>query len=187
MMSLAFGLIGSGILFAGAMPRRNVASNLAAGMATGPAAAPLPLRTPEVGTRASHTQTSAKAKSTLTPRQRAFLQAQESRKPLGALWGFGFGVLFLVAGVIAPFVLGQASADERFLMMLGFAPVAITGGLMIALFWRILSRVATPDGKATGPAGFRIGVPVMIGLLLVVLFIVLGMVLLGTLLPILSR
>jgi len=184
MMSLAFGLIGSVTLFAGALPQRSTQPKLTASSSGATAF------------NSSQSQTvvhpisksgDAKPKLVLDARRRALLQAQESRKPLGALWGFGFGVLFLVSGIVAPFVLGQASADERFLMMIGFAPVAITGALMIGLFWRTLSQVSTPDGKAVGPAGFRIGVPVAIGLLLVVLFVVLGLVLLGTLLPILSR
>ncbi len=184
MMSLAFGLIGSVTLFAGALPQRSTQPKLTASSSGATAF------------NSSQSQTvvhpisksgDAKPKLVLDARRRALLQAQESRKPLGALWGFGFGVLFLVSGIVAPFVLGQASADERFLMMIGFAPVAITGALMIGLFWRTLSQVSTPDGKAVGPAGFRIGVPLAIGLLLVVLFVVLGLVLLGTLLPILSR
>lgn len=199
MMSLAFGLIGSVTLFAGALPKRNSAANLVANTNASTASASAS-STATSALTPSHSQATskivtslvnkpdgAKSRLVLDARRRALLQAQESRKPLGALWGFGFGVLFLVAGIVAPFVLGQASADERFLMMLGFAPVAVTGALMIGLFWRTLSRVATPDGKAIGPAGFRIGVPVAIGLLLVVMFVVLGLVLLGTLLPILSR
>ena len=196
MMSLAFGLIGSATLFAGALPKRNASSNLAGNVNAAMTSASAASSTTSSSRTSSSSQASAqtinkpngaKSRLVLDARRRALLQAQESRKPLGALWGFGFGVLFLVAGIVAPFVLGQANADERFLMMLGFAPVAVTGALMIGLFWRTLSRVATPDGKTTGPAGFRIGVPVAIGILLVVLFVVIGLVLLGTLLPILSR
>ena len=66
--------------------------------------------------------------------------AQRSR--IRALAGLTFGFLFTIAGAVSPFVLGEGegNADARFLMMVGFAPVVISGVFMIALFGRSLSR-----------------------------------------------
>jgi hypothetical protein len=50
--------------------------------------------------------------------------------------GIGFGVLFVVGGLVAPFVLAGSSADDRFLMMLGFAPIAAIGTFLIWIFTR---------------------------------------------------
>ena len=164
MMSLAFGLIGAGALFAGALPGKHDAP------------APQPAQVP-IAPFAPRNNASAKA----------LLQKQ---KPLNAIWGLGFGTLFLVAGIVAPFVLGEANADDRFLMMIGFAPVAVTGVLMIAIFWRAFT-VRTVTSKTTtstpGQAMFKLGVPLLIGTSLVILVAVLVLVLVATVLPILNR
>ncbi len=180
MMSLAFGLIGAGALFAGALP----------GKTDSPA--PQPAQSPAPAVPFAPRYNSAKA-------------LLQKRKPLNAIWGLGFGALFLVAGLVAPFVLGQANADDRFLMMIGFAPVAVTGALMIAIFWRVVTGKAptsTPSAKpaASAPrsskpsvtripdqAAFKLGVPLLIGTSLVILVAVLALVVVATVLPILNR
>ena len=181
MMSLAFGLLGSGALFAGALPGKRDA----------PAIKPAQ-SVPDVVPFAPRYNSSAKA-------------LLQKRKPLNAVWGLGFGGLFLVAGILAPFVLGQANADDRFLMMIGFAPVAVTGALMMWIFWRMAAgkpSVSTPSPKpaASAPrstkptvtrapdqAAFKLGVPVLIGTSLVILVAVLALVIVATVLPILNR
>jgi hypothetical protein len=177
MMSLAFGLIGAGALFAGAWPS---------------------------GSEGGGT---AKAQA-VSPRQHATKALLQKRKPLNAVWGLGFGALFFVAGIVAPFVLGQANADDRFLMMIGFAPVAVTGVLMIAIFWRSFIGKSAPSApspktkpttanaahpnkpivtRAPDQAAFKLGVPLLIGASLVILVAVLALVVVATVLPILNR
>jgi hypothetical protein len=183
MMSLAFGLIGAGALFAGAWPGGSEDS------------------------RSSEDGGTAKAQA-VSPRQYATKALLQKRKPLNAVWGLGFGAMFFVAGIVAPFVLGQANADDRFLMMIGFAPVAVTGVLMIAIFWRSFigkSAPSTPSPKtkpntataahpnkpivtrAPDQAAFKLGVPLLIGASLVILVAVLALVVVATVLPILNR
>ena len=181
MMSLAFGLIGAGALFAGALPARDDQPRLTE-LPTAPTERPF---VPRYGS------------------SKALLQ---KRKPLNAVWGLGFGVLFLLAGILAPFVLGQANADDRFLMMIGFAPVAVTGALMLAIFWRSFAGkvpASTPSPKPThnssarstkpsvtrapDQVAFRLGIPLLIGTSLVILIAVLALVIIATVLPILNR
>lgn len=189
MMSLAFGLLGAGALFAGALPGKSDAP------AVKPAQSAI-----DVVPFAPRYNSSAKA-------------LLQKRKPLNAVWGLSFGALFLVAGILAPFVLGQANADDRFLMMIGFAPVAVTGVLMMWIFWRMFT-VRTVAGTPTTPtlsppspkpaasaprstkptvtcapdqAAFKFGVPVLIGTSLVILVAVLALVIVATVLPILNR
>jgi hypothetical protein len=52
------------------------------------------------------------------------------------LFGVGLGGLFAVGGLTAPFLLAGSSADDRFLMMLGFAPIAAIGAFLIWVFTR---------------------------------------------------
>ena len=78
------------------------------------------------------------------------MEYQARRNRGRALAGLGFGLLFTLAGVVAPFVLneGNANPDARFLMMIGFSPVAISGGLMVLVFGRMV-RAMLPRQAAT--------------------------------------
>ncbi|HEY3288792.1 MAG TPA: hypothetical protein VGK87_01560, partial [Anaerolineae bacterium] len=64
--------------------------------------------------------------------------------------GFAFGLCFGLAGAIAPFVLSEGSdnPDARFLMIIGFSPVAISGAIMVILFAQTL-WAASPAAKAS--------------------------------------
>jgi hypothetical protein len=50
--------------------------------------------------------------------------------------GIALSLVFIVAGLVAPFLLGAANADERFLIMLGFVPISVVGFFMLAIFGR---------------------------------------------------
>lgn len=75
-----------------------------------------------------------------------------------AFVGLLLGLLFALAGVVAPFMLSEGSADPdaRFLMVIGFSPVAISGGLLVVLFGRTLRGAASglvrPGGRTVGAA-----------------------------------
>ena len=68
------------------------------------------------------------------------LKQQEKNSRSRKLAGLIFGLFFGMAGMIAPFVLSEGSdnPDARFLMLVGFSPVAISGALMVMLFGRAL-------------------------------------------------
>ncbi len=68
------------------------------------------------------------------------MRQQEKGNRSRKLAGFVFGLFFGLAGMIAPFVLSEGSdnPDARFLMIVGFSPVAISGALMVMLFGRSL-------------------------------------------------
>jgi hypothetical protein len=68
---------------------------------------------------------------------------QKKNAPRSAL-GIGLGAVFLVAGLFAPYVLPNVTPDERFLMMIGFAPVAAVGGLLMWIFLRGADSVRLP-------------------------------------------
>lgn len=50
--------------------------------------------------------------------------------------GITVGLVFIVAGLVAPFTLGATNADERFLIMLGFIPISVVGFFMLAVYGR---------------------------------------------------
>jgi hypothetical protein len=86
------------------------------------------------------------------------LAKPSGRSRSSAAAGLLFGLLFTLAGGIAPFVLseGNANPDGRFLMVIGFSPVAISGALLVVLFWRALSspraaQAGMPLGAGISP------------------------------------
>ncbi len=185
MMSLAFGLLGTLALYAGALPGKG--------------------RAVDDGVKPA---SRAKADPHAIALQRAAFLRTQTMRPIGAsLWGMTFGIVFVLAGVIAPFVLGTGDADERFLMMLGFAPVAAVGILLIAIFWRRMrlavrptpragfgTPTATPAAprstrspvpRAPDTSAFKVGVPAALATLGLLLLLVIGLVIVATLVPML--
>jgi len=41
------------------------------------------------------------------------------------------GIALLLLGILAPFTLGATTADERFIIMIGFSPIAVIGGFLV--------------------------------------------------------
>ena len=79
---------------------------------------------------------------------RVFMKTRQARyEKARALAGLIFGLLFAVAGAVAPFALseGEANPDARFLMVIGFSPVVISGALMVMVFGRM--RQSTTAGQ----------------------------------------
>ena len=68
--------------------------------------------------------------------------------------GLLMGILFMAAGLVAPFALsgGQADADAPFLVALGFAPVVVSGAIIVVVFSRML-RGAAAGGSAESVQG----------------------------------
>jgi hypothetical protein len=66
--------------------------------------------------------------------RRALLMRRQS--PLGTGAGLALGIAFLLLGVLAPFTLGATTADERFIITIGFSPIAVIGGFLVYIFWR---------------------------------------------------
>ncbi len=79
-------------------------------------------------------------------------QSRARRQKVRLLSGLAFGMVFALAGAIAPFALseGKANPDARFLMVLGFSPVAVSGALMVLIFGRTLLSPCTAPA-ATSP------------------------------------
>lgn len=120
------------------------------------------------------------------------------RTPMKAGWGMGLGVAFVLLGVLAPFTLGATTADERFVIMLGFAPIAVVGFFLIVIFGRGVVFRAAPQpvavpAKPAAPAPkrppvarvpqtfeYRAVVPATIITLLVVMIVVIGVVIYAT-------
>ena len=92
---------------------------------TAPRTEPLPVR------RFSSRQSAARE---------ILLRRQIQQARFRAMAGFIVGVLIMVAGAIAPFLLaeGETNPDARFLMVIGFSPVAISGALLVLIFVRAL-------------------------------------------------
>jgi hypothetical protein len=85
--------------------------------------------------------------------------------PLRAALGAGFGLTLTLAGLAAPFLLSASSADAdaRFLFMMGFAPVALTGTMLTYVFWRRLQASQSVQRHAanTEPADDQMGSPMV--------------------------
>lgn len=125
------------------------------------------------------------------------------RTPMKAGWGIALGAAFVLLGVLAPFTLGATTADERFVIMLGFAPITVVGFFLIAIFGRGLVAQRLPQHagvqsqSAIRPSGtpavkrppvtrvpqtfeYRAIVPAAIIGLLVVMIAVVGLVIYAT-------
>jgi hypothetical protein len=127
-MTILFGITGALLLATAMLPARGTPlqpNQIAASSTPKPATArPMPARS------------SLPEKSTPT-------------HPVKAAWGIGLGALFVLAGFVAPFVLGATSADERFIIMLGFAPVVVVGFFMLVIFARGLFNFSPPGADAS--------------------------------------
>ena len=75
---------------------------------------------------------------------------QVRQSKMRALAGLIFGLLFALAGAAAPFALseGEANPDARFLMVIGFSPVVISGALMVMVFGRMLQSTKADRNTA---------------------------------------
>ncbi len=97
------------------------------------------------------------AQSTVSPamtssgqaaRRAQLLRPAAKRSPLRAGAGIALSLVFIIAGLLAPFLLGAANADERFLIMLGFVPITVVGFFMLAIFGRQYVNKLLPAGNA---------------------------------------
>lgn len=86
---------------------------------------------------------------TVTPQPDTDREIAAGRTARNSL-GLAFSAFITAAGAAAPFIFPDVGPDERFAMMVGFAPVAIAGGVLTYVFWRAL-RPAAGEGIA-GPA-----------------------------------
>jgi len=92
----------------------------------------------------------------VSPEQARRALLVKRRSPLSAGAGLVVGVAFLLLGVLAPFTLGATTADERFIIMIGFSPIAVIGGFLVYIFWqRAFSARAQPAHVTAGTAGRR--------------------------------
>jgi hypothetical protein len=92
----------------------------------------------------------------VSPEQARRALLVKRRSPLSAGAGLVVGVAFLLLGVLAPFTLGATTADERFIIMIGFSPIAVIGGLLVYIFWqRAFFARAQPAHVTAGTAGRR--------------------------------
>lgn len=133
-MPIALGLVGALSLFSGLMPEPDRSKKGDAKRQAVPAPTPAP--------------------AVLRPRSN--VPVAQSKAPSAATRTFGaaFGAVFAIAGLVAPLALPNVTADERFVMMLGFAPIALIGAF---LMWVFLRRPAaqTAASSATGNRGTR--------------------------------
>ena len=81
-------------------------------------------------------------------RRAQLLRPAAKRSPLRAGAGIALSLVFIIAGLLAPFLLGAANADERFLIMLGFVPITVVGFFMLAIFGRQYVNKLLPAGNA---------------------------------------
>ncbi len=183
-LTILFALTGALLLFTAFLPSRNSAS-----ATTAPSPEPQKAPTPMPDAR-------------LSVRKRELLRTTKPTVRTG--WGLAMGSVFVVVGLLAPFLLGAASADERFVIMLGFAPVVVIGFFMLAIFgrpyWARLqpttsgSRVSHPSAAqaTTAPKRapvsrvpqnfeYRAVVPIAIVAVVVLMAVVLAVVLFATL------
>jgi hypothetical protein len=106
--------------------------------------------------------------------------------------GLVFGLVLALGGLFAPFLL-PGGADERFLMMLGFAPIAVIGLLLMWVFARRSMRagVRTVGGAEAAllrqRSSFQAYAPTVIVGLVLLLGSVLIVVVVATMLPLLTR
>ncbi len=122
--------------------------------------------------------------------QRAAPAAIKSQSITRRIVGISFGGALALAGLIAPFALPNVSADDRFLMMLGFAPVALIGIFLLWVFLRRPQALAlSPQSatrRSTRSGGALSGTTGALAALGVMLGLVVALVVLATVLPLLN-
>ncbi len=91
----------------------------------------------------------AMTSSSQAARRAQLLKPAAKRSPLRVGAGIALSLVFIIAGLLAPFLLGAANADERFLIMLGFVPITVVGFFMLAIFGRQYVNKVLPAGSAT--------------------------------------
>jgi hypothetical protein len=86
-------------------------------------------------------------------RREQLLKPAAKQAPFKAGVGIALSIVFIVAGLVAPFLLGAANADERFLIMLGFVPITVIGFFMLAIFGRkyFVKLLPAANGNASAP------------------------------------
>jgi hypothetical protein len=127
-MTILFGITGALLLATAMLPARNTS-----------------LKTNQVAASATPKPATARP----MPARSSLPEKPTPTHPVKAAWGIGLGTLFVLAGFIAPFVLGATSADERFIIMLGFAPVVVVGFFMLVIFARGLFKFSPPGADAS--------------------------------------
>ncbi len=172
-MPVAFGLSGALCLMSALLPERGRA---AAGR--------------DVREAARHAPAQASAGAAAQDARRI---AQLARPGIAQrMGGLIFGLALALGGLLAPFVL-PGGPDERFLMMLGFAPVAAIGLLLLWIFARrsMRGQLEVVGGAEAALArqhsGFQAYAPTVIVGLVLLLGSVLIVVIVATLLPLLKR
>jgi hypothetical protein len=140
------------------------------------------------------------APSSSAARREQLLKPPSKHTGLKTGIGIATSVVFIVAGLIAPFLLGATNADERFLIMLGFIPISVVGFFMLVVygrqyFTRLLPAVnAAPSAQsANAPAvkrspvsrvpqnmEYRAVVPIAIISALVLMIVVVAVVIYAT-------
>jgi hypothetical protein len=127
----------------------------------------------------------------VSPEQARRALLVKRRSPLSAGAGLVVGVAFLLLGVLAPFTLGATTADERFIIMIGFSPIAVIGGFLVYIFWRrafsappqpahAIPGRRSPVTRAPQTASYRAVVPALLFGLMVFVIAVVVVVIYGT-------
>jgi hypothetical protein len=179
-MIVLFGLTGALSLYSALTPgdgRKTTAGRVPGNASAAPMRAAPPMRPAAVAGRIPH-------------------NLRRDNRPR-AITGMAFGTLLILAGLFGPFLLSgsESNPDTRFLMMLGFSPVVLSGGLLVAVFWRQLrgnERIRTAQraqrvvdagaGHSTAPDSLSRNlavVSVITGITLIVVAVALPLVLIG--------
>lgn len=154
-VTILFGLTSALLLFTAVLPGFNPPSQLVTDA--------LAARAPATHTSTARPPTSAQSKAAPARRgpaqhewkRREAMRADPRRQMLKAGSGVLIGLAFALAGLFAPFMLGATTADERFVITLGFAPITVVGLFMIAIFWRGLfgPSLALPSSRSNAMRG----------------------------------
>jgi hypothetical protein len=143
-ITILFGLTGALLLFTAMLPGLG---RQAAGAGAAPEQKPPPEPLRAEPLRAEPSRPAPPVSSAL--RRRALTR---QRTPMKAGWGIALGVGFVLLGLLAPFTLGATTADERFILMLGFAPITVVGFFLIAIFGRSIFARWQPTHEAPRPS-----------------------------------
>lgn len=121
----------------------------------------LPSRSQVTDEPAAVAPTKAAPATSSAARREQLLRPQSKHPGMKTGVGIAVSLVFIVAGLVAPFMLGATNADERFLIMLGFIPISVVGFFMLAVYGRQYFGKLVPAGNAaaskpsTAPAAKR--------------------------------
>ena len=140
-LTILFTLAGALLLFTAFLPSRSQAAPEAVE----------PVQPKPASASSASSPSSASTSAAMATRRAQLLKPAGGHAAMKTGLGIAVSLVFIIAGLLAPFFLGATNADERFLIMLGFIPISVVGFFMLAVYGRQYFSKLKPAGEPAPP------------------------------------